>query len=132
MNKIFNKLFWVMAVCGLTMTACSDDIDGIPVLLPMDKGLLPFESIKQYNADRDVWFFRGKCISYSKFRTSTTQITVTPGENAAGIFTVPTEVSFADGVTEAKITVTYQNMKRDVPILDPLCSGRHFRMALLT
>ena len=38
MNKIFNKLFWVMAVCGLTMTACSDDIDGIPVLLPMDKG----------------------------------------------------------------------------------------------
>ena len=30
MNKIFNKLFWVMAVCGLTMTACSDDIDWNP------------------------------------------------------------------------------------------------------
>lgn len=45
----------------------------------------------------------------------TSQIAVTPSENAAGIFTVPTEVSFADGVTEAKITVAYQNMERDVP-----------------
>ena len=28
MNKIFNKLFLGLAVCGLAMTACSDGVSG--------------------------------------------------------------------------------------------------------
>lgn len=116
MNKIFNKLFWVMAVCGLTMTACSDDIDWNPGAAADGQGVFfPSSQSSSITLTETSGSFEVSVFRTVSSGASTTQITVTPGENAAGIFTVPTEVSFADGVTEAKITVTYQNMKRDVP-----------------
>ena len=116
MNKIFNKLFWVMAVCGLTMTACSDDIDWNPGAAADGQGVF-FPASQATNLT--VTEVSGS-FEVSVFRTvssgaATSQIAVTSGENSVGIFTVPTEVSFADGATESKITVTYQNMKRNVP-----------------
>ena len=33
MNKIFNKLFLGLAVCGLAMTACSDGVEWEPAAI---------------------------------------------------------------------------------------------------
>lgn len=116
MNKIFNKLFWVMAVCGLTMTACSDDIDWNPGDAADGQGVFfPSSQSNSMTMTETSGSFEISVFRTVSSGAVTTQITATPGENAAGIFTVPTEVSFADGATESKITITYQNMERDVP-----------------
>lgn len=36
MNKIFNKLFLGLAVCGLAMTACSDGVEWEPPPVPTE------------------------------------------------------------------------------------------------
>ena len=36
MNKIFNKLFLGLAVCGLAMTACSDGVEWEPSPVPTE------------------------------------------------------------------------------------------------
>ena len=116
MNKIFNNLLLVMAVCGLTMTACSDDIDWNPGAAADGQGVFfPSSQPSSITMTETSGSFEVSVFRTVSSGAATVQITVTPGENAAGIFTAPTEVSFADGVTESKITVTYQNMERDVP-----------------
>lgn len=42
MNKIFNKLFLGLAVCGLAMTACSDGVEWEPSPVPTEGDKLIF------------------------------------------------------------------------------------------
>lgn len=105
-----------MAVCGLTMTACSDDIDWNPGAAADGQGVFfPSSQSSSMTMTETSGSFEVSVFRTVSSGAVTTQITAAPSENAAGIFTVPTEVSFADGATESKITVTYQNMERDVP-----------------
>lgn len=46
---------------------------------------------------------------------SQADLTVTLGEGAQGLFDVPTTVSFANGENKTTLTVSYQNLERDVP-----------------
>lgn len=115
MKKIFNNLLWVIAVCGMTMTACSDDIDWKPGATADGQGVF-FPTSQSSNLT--ITEISGS-FEVSVFRTvssgvATAQLTTTYGENASGIFTVPSEVSFADGELESKITVSYNNLARDV------------------
>ncbi len=48
MNKIFNKLFLGLAVCGLAMTACSDGVEWEPSPVPTE-GVQAY--IYAYNTD---------------------------------------------------------------------------------
>ena len=41
MNKIFNKLFLGLAVCGLAMTACSDGVEWEPSPVPTEGQRVP-------------------------------------------------------------------------------------------
>lgn len=116
MNKIFNKLFWVMAVYGLAMAACSDGTDWNPGAAADGQGVFfPSSQSNSMTMAETSGSFEVSVFRTVSSGAATAQITATPGENAAGIFTVPTEVSFADGATESKITVAYRNMERDVP-----------------
>lgn len=114
--KTINKYFLFALFGGLlTFSACSDDIDWAPGAPAEGQGVFfPTQpssmTMTELSGSFEVSVFRSVSSG-----AVTSQIAVTPSENAAGIFTVPTEVSFADGVTEAKITVAYQNMERDVP-----------------
>lgn len=115
MNKIFNKLFWVMAVCGLTMTACSDDIEWNPGAAADGQGVFfPAGQATNITLTETVGSFEVNVCRSTSQGAATVQLTSAPGENASGIFSIPSEVSFVDGETTAKLTVPYKNLEYDV------------------
>lgn len=91
MNKIFNKLFLGLAVCGLAMTACSDGVEWEP-------SPVPTEGVQAYiyadNTDltyypNDEQFFVVK-IGRQKTDAAASIHLTTDAENV----TVPTTVDF--------------------------------------
>lgn len=115
MNKIFNKLFLGLAVCGLAMTACSDDTDWNPGA-PADGQGVFFPSTQANNVllTETAGSFEVTVYRSTSQGAATVQLTSTPGENASGIFSVPSEVSFADGEATAKFSVAYKDLEYDV------------------
>lgn len=115
MKKIFNNLFLAMAVCGMAMTACSDDIDWNPGAPADGQGVFfPTSQPNNVTITETSGTFEVSVFRSVSAGATTAQITATFGENAKGIFTVPAEVKFADGEVKSKITVSYQNIERDV------------------
>jgi len=115
MNKIFNKLFLGLAVCGLAMAACSDDIDWNPGAPADGQGVFfPSTQTNKVSLKETTGSFEVTICRSMSQGAATVQLTSVFGENAAGIFSVPSEVSFADGETAAKMSVTYKDLEYDV------------------
>lgn len=114
MKNIFNNLFWTMTVCGMIMTACSDDIDWKPGDAADGQGVyFPANQSSSMKMTETSGTFEVSVFRSVSAGATTAQITTTFSENAGSIFTVPAEVSFADGEVKSKLTVTYKNLVRD-------------------
>lgn len=104
MNKIFNKLFLGLAVCGLAMTACSDGVEWEP-------SPVPTEGVQAYiyadNTDltyypNDEQFFVVK-IGRQKTDAAASIHLTTDAENV----TVPTTVDFAAGEALKEVKIAF-------------------------
>ena len=115
MKKIINCLYMAVAVCAMTLGACSDDNDWQPGPAAEGEGLY-FASDQQANitvtetsGTFTIDVYRSKAEG-----AITAQIATVTGDNATSLFTVPAEVSFAEGETKTALTVTYTGLERDV------------------
>ena len=104
-----------VAVCAMTLGACSDDNDWQPGPAAEGEGLY-FASDQQANitvtetsGTFTIDVYRSKAEG-----AITAQIATVTGDNATSLFTVPAEVSFAEGETKTALTVTYTGLERDV------------------
>lgn len=94
MNKIFNKLFLGLAVCGLAMTACSDGVEWEPSPVPTE-GVQAYiyadnTDLTYYPNDEQVFVVK---IGRQKTDAAASIHLTTDAESV----TVPTTVDFAAG-----------------------------------
>lgn len=111
MNKIFNKLFWVMAVCGLTMAACSDVPDREPSPeIPANCNGVYFD--EDYNIVKELEPEAATIIDVKISREKSTEAIVVPLkviEDKNNVFSVPESVSFAAGESTTTVSISFPN-----------------------
>lgn len=96
------------------LTSCSDD-DYTPGPQAEGAGIY-FSSSQSANITLDE---TDGTFSLDVYRSNVTdnnqaELTVSLGEGAAGLFTVPTTVTFKEGQNKTTLVVSYQNLERDV------------------
>lgn len=104
MNKIFNKLFLGLAVCGLAMTACSDGVEWEPSPVPTE-GVQAYiyadnTDLTYYPNDEQVFVVK---ISRQKTDAAASIRLTTDAENV----TVPTTVDFAAGEALKEVKIAF-------------------------
>lgn len=111
MNKIFNKLFWVMAVCGLTMTACSDVPDREPSPeIPANCNGVYFD--ENYKIIKELEPEAATIIDVKISREKSTEAIDVPLkviEDKNNVFSVPESVSFAAGESTTTVSISFNN-----------------------
>lgn len=104
MNKIFNKLFLGLAVCGLAMTACSDGVEWEPSPVPTE-GVQAYiytdnTDLTYYPNDEQVFVVK---IGRQKTDAAASIRLTTDAENV----TVPTTVDFAAGEALKEVKIAF-------------------------
>ncbi len=108
MNKIFNKLFLGLAVCGLAMTACSDGVEWEP-------SPVPTEGVQAYiYADNTDLTFKAndkQSFQLNVARQKTDEAATIHLVAEGGGATIPSTVDFAAGEDKKVVEVSF-----DIPI----------------
>lgn len=104
MNKIFNKLFLGLAVCGLAMTACSDGVEWEPSPVPTE-GVQAYiyadnTDLTYYPNDEQVFVVK---IGRQKTDAAASIHLTTDAESV----TVPTTVDFAAGEALKEVKIAF-------------------------
>ena len=104
MNKIFNKLFLGLAVCGLAMTACSDGVEWEPSPVPTE-GVQAYiytdnTDLTYYPNDEQVFCGQNRS---SENRCAASIRLTTDAENV----TVPTTIDFAAGEALKEVKIAF-------------------------
>lgn len=98
----------------MTFSACSDDEWAAGPAVEGEGVYFSASQSSEITVDEPNGTF-----TFDVYRTnvggdSQAELTVTLGEGAQGLFEVPTSVSFANGENHTTLTISYQNLERDV------------------
>lgn len=113
MKKIDIILLALLGMMAFTWMSCSDSVDYDPAQVQTGSGLY-FSNSESSSVvlENESGSFSVNVYRYIAEGTASESVQTELSENATGIFTVPTTVSFEDGSNVAQLTVNYSGAKR--------------------